>query len=93
LTTAPTRALRATLAEAGHIEVCGGCIGGSAPKTIGRAAVASAVEGCRQGMDFSAALHLAQVGHCDQLATFGQQLGDDLHRLAVGRGQLITRSS
>ncbi|WP_296900227.1 type II toxin-antitoxin system VapC family toxin, partial [Thiohalocapsa sp.] len=34
------------------------------------AAVARAVEGCRQGMDFSDALHLAQAGHCDHLATF-----------------------
>lgn len=34
------------------------------------AAVAQAVEGLRQGMDFSDALHLAQAGHCSHLATF-----------------------
>jgi predicted nucleic-acid-binding protein len=34
------------------------------------AAVAHAVEGYRQGMDFSDALHLAQAGHCGHLATF-----------------------
>jgi predicted nucleic-acid-binding protein len=34
------------------------------------AAVARAVDGYRQGMDFSDALHLAQAGHCGHLATF-----------------------
>jgi predicted nucleic-acid-binding protein len=34
------------------------------------AAVSRAVEGYRQGMDFSDALHLAQAGHCQQLASF-----------------------
>jgi len=34
------------------------------------AAVARAVEGLRQGMDFSDALHLTQAGHCGHLATF-----------------------
>lgn len=32
--------------------------------------VARAVDGYRQGMDFSDALHLAQAGHCGHLATF-----------------------
>ncbi|KAA6187766.1 type II toxin-antitoxin system VapC family toxin [Thiohalocapsa marina] len=34
------------------------------------AAIAEAVEGYRQGLDFSDALHLAQSRHCDAMASF-----------------------
>jgi predicted nucleic-acid-binding protein len=47
------------------------------------AAVASAVEGCRQGMDFSDALHLAQAGHCDHLATFDARFRKLAERLKL----------
>jgi predicted nucleic-acid-binding protein len=47
------------------------------------AAVARAVENCRQGMDFSDALHLAQAGHCDHLATFDARFRKLAERLKL----------
>jgi predicted nucleic-acid-binding protein len=38
-------------------------------------AVAEAVGGYRQGMDFSDALHLAQASHCDSMASFDARFG------------------
>lgn len=47
------------------------------------AAVARAVEGYRQGMDFSDALHLAQAGHCIHLATFDARFRKVAKRLKL----------
>ena len=47
------------------------------------AAVARALEGCRQGMDFSYALHLAQSGHCGHLATFDARFRKLAERLKL----------
>ena len=47
------------------------------------AAVARAVDGYRQGMDFSDALHLAQAGHCGHLATFDARLRKLAKRLKL----------
>ncbi len=45
------------------------------------AAVTEAVEGTRQGMDFSDALHQAQSRHCDSMASFDARLGKLAQRL------------
>ncbi len=47
------------------------------------AAVAQALAGLRQGMDFSDALHLAQAGHCSHLATFDARFRKLAERLGL----------
>jgi predicted nucleic-acid-binding protein len=47
------------------------------------AAVAQALAGLRQGMDFSDALHLAQAGHCSHLATFDSRFRKLAKRLEL----------
>jgi predicted nucleic-acid-binding protein len=47
------------------------------------AAVARALDGCRQGMDFSDALHLARAGHCDHLATLDARFRKLAERLEL----------
>ena len=47
------------------------------------AAMAEAVEGYRQGMDFSDALHLAQSRHCDSMASFDARFGKLAEKLHI----------
>jgi predicted nucleic-acid-binding protein len=46
-------------------------------------ALAEAVEGYRQGMDLSDALHLAQSRHCDSMASFDSRFGKLVEKLQM----------